>query len=257
MASIDLNCDLGEGFGVYQLAPEEEIFPLVTSANIACGFHAGDPQVMRRSVRSALRHGVAIGAHPGTPDLAGFGRRAMELGAGELENLLIYQIGALEAFCRVEGARVAHVKPHGWLYNAAAREAHLAGVIVQTLKGMSSSWILYALAGSELVKAAQAAGLPVAQEAFIDRAYQPDGSLVSRGLPGALLTDPEIAAQQCLRLAMEGKVRTVDGGELRIDADTLCIHGDNPVVLAILRRARQLLLQNRVDLRPVDARAIL
>jgi 5-oxoprolinase (ATP-hydrolysing) subunit A len=249
--SIDINCDLGEGFGVYQAAPEAEIFPLISSANIACGFHAGDPQVMRRSVELAVKHGVAIGAHPGTPDLGGFGRRAIELSRSELENLLIYQIGALEAFCQVAGTHIGHVKPHGWLYNAAAREARMADTIAQTLKTMNPSWVLYGLAGSQLIRAAQEAGIPCAQEAFIDRTYQPDGSLTDRRVAGSLITEPAVAAQQALDLVVKGRVKTEDGGEVQIAAGTLCLHGDNPAVLPILVHVRECLSQNHWQICPL------
>jgi 5-oxoprolinase (ATP-hydrolysing) subunit A len=250
MRFIDINCDLGEGFGIYRLAPEIEIFPLITSANIACGFHAGDPQVMRQSVAWALQYKVAIGAHPGTPDLAGFGRRAMELSLTELENLLIYQIGSLEAFCKVAGTHVSHVKPHGWLYNAAASNAPLADSIVGILKTMNSSWILYGLAGSELTKAARRAGLHCAEEAFIDRAYEPDGSLTKRSLEGSLITDAGVAARQALDLALKGTVRSRSGIGLRVAAETLCVHGDNPAILQILRQVRRQFSQNGVEVRP-------
>ena len=253
MHSIDINCDLGEGFGVYQVAPEAEILPLISSANIACGFHAGDPQVMRRSVELAVKHRVAIGAHPGTPDLAGFGRRAMELSRGDLENLLIYQIGALEAICRVAGTHIGHVKPHGWLYNAAARDARMADTIAQTLKTMDPSWVLYGLAGSELIRAAQRAGIQCAQEAFVDRTYQPDGSLTGRNVAGSLITDPVLAAQQCLDLVVKGRVKTAIGAEVQVAADTLCLHGDNPAVLSILVQVHDRLLQNHWEIRALKA----
>jgi 5-oxoprolinase (ATP-hydrolysing) subunit A len=252
MDSIDLNCDLGEGFGVYSLAPEEEIVPLITSANIACGLHAGDPQIMRQSVELAVRHGVAIGAHPGTPDLPGFGRRAMDLSFPELENLLIYQIGALEAFCKMAGTRLSHVKLHGWLYNAAARDSRMAATVAGVLKQLNPSWVVYGLAGSALIEAARQAGLPVAQEAFIDRAYEPDGSLSKRRLAESLITEPATAIRQALDLVLNGKVRCLSGGEVPVTADTLCVHGDNPAALPILRQVREVFAQHGVRIRALQ-----
>ncbi|MCI0422705.1 MAG: LamB/YcsF family protein [Acidobacteria bacterium] len=252
MRSVDINCDLGEGFGVYQAAPDEKIFPLISSANIACGFHAGDPQTMRHCVELAIRHRVGIGAHPGTPDLAGFGRRALELSEAELENALIYQVGALEAFCRAAGTQIRHVKPHGWLYNAAARDKRLAAVIANTLKTLNSSWRLFGLAGSESISAAKALGMPYAAEAFIDRSYEADGSLSNRSVVGSVITNPEVAAQQCLDIVLKSSVRTVSGAKVRVSADTLCIHGDNPSVLQILASVRERLAASRVDVGPLD-----
>src|SRR5262245_15241847 len=227
MVCIDINCDLGEGFGVYRAAPDEQIFPLITSANIACGFHAGDPQTMRRCVDLALRNGVSVGVHPGTPDLPGFGRRAMELSDTELENALCYQAGALEGICRSVGAQIRHVKPHGWLYNAAAKDSRLALVIARTVQKLNPAWRLYGLAGSESILAAQAIGLPHASEAFIDRTYEADGSLTPRSVAGSVITNPELVARQCLDIVVKRSVRTVSGTEIWIAADTLCVHGDN------------------------------
>ena len=249
MNHIDINCDLGEGFGVYRAAPDERIFPLISSANIACGFHAGDPQVMRQSVQLALQHAVAIGAHPGTLDLAGFGRRPVELSVVELENLLVYQVGALQAFCRLEETCIHHVKLHGWLYNAAAKDKRMAAVVAKTLKALDPSWCLYGLANSKLTKAAKEAGLLCVEEAFIDRTYQPDGTLTSRGEAVSLIMDAEVAAQQCLDLVLKRRVRTAAGVEIRVAAETLCIHGDNPAVLEILSRVHECLSQNRVEIR--------
>lgn len=252
MRCVDINCDLGEGFGVYRVAPDEDIFPLISSANIACGFHAGDPQTMRRCVELAVRHGVSIGAHPGTPDLAGFGRRAMDLSDAELENALIYQAGALEGMCRSVGAEICHVKPHGWLYNAAARDMRLATVIARTVEKLSPTWRLFGLAGSESIRAAQAIGLPCASEAFIDRTYEADGSLSHRSAPGSVITNPEIAAQQCLDIVLRSIVRTASGAELEVMAETLCVHGDNPYVLEILKCVRRQLAAHQIRVKPHD-----
>jgi len=250
MPRIDINCDLGESFGIYKLGQDEKIYPLITSANIACGFHAGDPQVMRASVALAVRHHVAIGAHPGTPDLSGFGRRAMELSQEELENALIYQIGALEAFVRIHHSRLSHVKPHGWLYNAAAKDFELALLIARTVKAIAPQSVLFGLAGSQLIRAAQEVGLAYAQEAFVDRTYQADGSLMNRSAKEALVADPEQAAQQALNVVLEGKVRTVDGTQVETRADTLCVHGDNSSALSVLTEVRRRLLAAGVKILP-------
>jgi 5-oxoprolinase (ATP-hydrolysing) subunit A len=251
MRRIDINCDLGESFGIYKLGQDEKIYPLITSANIACGFHAGDPQVMRVSVALALQYRVAIGAHPGTPDLLGFGRRGMELSREELENGLIYQIGALEAFARVHHSRLSHVKPHGWLYNAVAGDFGLALTFAQAVKAVSPQLVLFGLAGSQMIQAARRVGLAFAEEAFIDRTYQADGTLMKRGSSEeALIADPERAAQQALSIVLEGKVRAADGTQVEIHADTLCVHGDNPNAVSVLREVRDKLLKNAVTILP-------
>jgi UPF0271 protein len=250
MKSIDLNCDLGEGYGIYQAGPDEAIYPLISSANIACGFHAGDPQTMRQSVSLAVRHGVSIGAHPGTPDLQGFGRRGIELSTEEIENVFLYQIGALEAFAREAGARIHHIKPHGWFYNRASTDYNLAKTIVRTLKKLNPDWILFGAAGSELVNAAKQEGLPVAEEVFADRTYKNDGRLTPRSQPGSLITDPAQAAGQCLDVILNGHLKTGEGTELSLRADTICVHGDNPSALPILERLRQELLTNGYQILP-------
>jgi UPF0271 protein len=250
MQCIDINCDLGESFGIYKLGQDEKIYPLITSANIACGFHAGDPQVMRASVSLALRHHVAIGAHPGTPDLLGFGRRGIELSREELESTLIYQMGALEAFAKVHHSSLSHVKPHGWLYNAGARDLEIARTIVQAIKAVSPQLVLFGLAGSQMIRAAHDAGLSFAQEAFIDRAYQADGTLMPRSSGEALITEPEKAAQQALSIVLEGRVRAADGTHVDIQADTLCVHGDNPNAVSVLNEVRNKLLKNAVKILP-------
>ena len=254
MRSVDINCDLGEGFGIYRAAPDEQIFPLISSANIACGFHAGDPQTMRRCVELAVRHGVSVGAHPGTPDLAGFGRRPMELSDSEFENALIYQVGALEGMCRAIGTQVRHVKPHGWLYNTAAKDGRLAAVIARTIQKLNPNLRLFGLAGSQSVLAAQAIGLTHASEAFIDRTYESNGSLSDRSVAGSVITNPESAAQQCLDIVLKSTVKTASGAELRIEAETLCVHGDNVNVLQILECVRGRLAAHNIQVRPLVAR---
>jgi len=254
MRSVDINCDLGEGFGVYRAAPDEQIFPLISSANVACGFHAGDPQTMRRCVELAVRHGVSVGAHPGTPDLAGFGRRAMELSDAEFENTLIYQVGALEGMCRAVGTQTRHVKPHGWLYNAAAKDGRLAAVIARTIQKLNPDLRLFGLAGSQSIFTAQAIGLPHASEAFIDRTYEGDGSLSNRSVAGSVITNPESAAQQCLNIVLKSTVKTPSGDEVRIVAETLCVHGDNANVLAILECVRGRLAAHNIQVRALGSR---
>ena len=221
--NIDINCDMGESFGCYSLGSDAAIMPFITSANIACGFHAGDPSVMQATVRLAKQHGVAIGAHPGWPDLQGFGRREMTISPEEAETLVLYQVGALAAFAKAEGVELRHVKPHGALYNQAAIHAALAESVARAVKRFSRDLILVGLAGSVLVESGRAIGLSVANEAFPDRNYNPDGTLMSRKLPGAVLHDPQAVAQNAIRLARDG----IRFGERVILPDTLCLHGDN------------------------------
>lgn len=234
-ASIDLNCDLGESFGTYTLGRDAEILPYVTSANIACGFHAGDPSVMRRTVKLALEAGAAIGAHPGLPDLAGFGRRNLDVSAGEAYAMTVYQIGALDAFVRAEGGTLKHVKPHGALYNMAAARADLAEAIAEAVYRVNPALTLFGLANSELTRAAERIGLRAAHEAFADRGYRADGSLMPRGLPGALIADAQTAAARVVRIALEGRAATPDGEDVELRADTICLHGDGEHALAFAR----------------------
>lgn len=234
---IDLNCDLGESFGSYSLGNDAAIMPFITSANIACGFHAGDPSVMQVTVRLAKQHGVAIGAHPGWPDLQGFGRHEMKIAPAEAEALVLYQIGALAGFVRAEGIELRHVKPHGALYNQAAKDAALAEAIARAVKRFSVNLILVGLAGSGLVEAGRAIGLKVAGEAFPDRGYNPDGTLMSRNLPGAVLTEPQEVAKNAARLAREG----IRFGEKVVIPDTLCLHGDHPQAVENARQVHEIL----------------
>lgn len=239
---IDLNCDMGEGLGEFQLGYDEEIMPYVSSANIACGFHAGSPRIMTRTVRMAKKAGVAIGAHPSYPDLEGFGRREMNLASEEVEAMVLYQIGALAAICLAEGVDLNHVKPHGALYNQAACDVHLADAISRAVKRFSSSLVLVGLAGSKSIDAGLDAGLVVAREAFPDRAYMPDGSLMPRSLPGSVLEDPQQVMLNALRLAEDGiRVERADGGIYHYPIDTLCLHGDNPAAVENARLVSQVL----------------
>ncbi|HEY9077687.1 MAG TPA: 5-oxoprolinase subunit PxpA [Anaerolineaceae bacterium] len=241
MKSIDINCDMGESFGKYILGNDSSLMELVSSVNIACGMHAGDPLVMQTTVRLAKQKMVAVGAHPGYPDLQGFGRRAMDMTPEEVESFILYQIGALWGFCRGAGVDLVHVKPHGALYNQAAKDAGLAAAIARAVKQFSQQLILVGLAGSQLVNAGEEVGLRVVSEGFPDRAYNLDGSLRSRREPGALLHDPILAAEQAVRLADQG-IRIESGSGLRFSkVQTLCIHGDEPGALENATAIRQVL----------------
>lgn len=234
MLSIDLNCDLGESFGAYTIGMDAEILPYVTSANIACGFHSGDPSVMQKSVLLCKKYGVQVGAHPGLPDLQGFGRRRMAISPAEAEADVMYQIGALKAFCDAAGIPLHHVKPHGALYNMAARDPVLAAAICRAVQAAAPGAVLLALSGSEMVKAANAIGLPVASEVFADRGYQADGSLVPRGAPGAMIENEDTAIAQVLQMAAQGTVQADDGSTVTLQADSVCVHGDGPKALAFV-----------------------
>ncbi len=225
---VDLNADVGESFGPWPMGDDERLIPLVTSVNVACGAHAGDPLTIDRTIRTALAHGVAVGAHPGYPDLAGFGRRDLDMAPDELEASVVYQVGAVAALARAAGTRLRHVKPHGALYNLAARDPAVAATIARAVARVSEELILVGLAGSAMLGAASGAGLASAAEAFADRAYEADGTLRSRRLPGALLESPALAAAQAVSIARDGLVRSHDGGVVDVRADTICIHGDNP-----------------------------
>jgi len=245
---VDLNCDLGEG-GAF----DEALLDGITSANIACGFHAGDPGVMRRTVELAVKKGVALGAHPGLRDVEGFGRRAVKIEPQEAFDLTLYQVGALQAFATLQGARLVHVKPHGALYTMAARDAALSDALAAAVRAADPALVFVGLAGSEMIRAARRVGLRAAEEAFVDRAYQSDGSLVPRGQPGALIDASEDAARRAVRLVKEGKVAAHGGGELAIRADTLCIHGDTPGAPEHLRALRSALIREGVEIRRFDA----
>lgn len=251
---IDLNADVGESYGAWQMGQDEALIPLVTSVNIACGAHAGDPVVMARTVALARASGVQIGAHPGYPDRDGFGRRDMALTADELEASLLFQLGALAAFVRDAGAEMRHVKPHGALYNRAARDAEVAEAVARAVRRFDRTLVLVGLAGSQLLEAGNAAGLRVAAEAFADRAYEPDGSLRSRRHPDAVLGDPETAAEQAISIVVLGKVTAHDGTTVPLHADTLCIHGDTPGAAEYARRVRTELAAAGATVEPLPAR---
>ncbi|HWR45611.1 5-oxoprolinase subunit PxpA [Sporomusa sp.] len=241
MYRVDLNCDLGESFGAYTMGVDAEILKFVTSANIACGFHAGDPGVMHKTVTLALKNNVAIGAHPGLPDLIGFGRRDMAISPQEAYDMVVYQIGALSGFIKAQGGTMQHVKPHGALYNMAAKKRDLAEAIAEAVYKVNPELILFGLSGSELVRAGEKTGLRTAPEVFADRTYQPDGSLTPRSQPGALITGHEQAIAQVVRMVSEGKVTSQQGAEVAIQADTVCIHGDGSAALAFACRIRETL----------------
>ena len=225
---IDLNSDVGESYGAWKMGNDQALMPLITSANIACGAHAGDPLVMARTVALAVEHGVGVGAHPGYPDRDGFGRRELDMTDAELEASLLYQLGALAAFVRAAGATMTHIKPHGAMYNRAAGDERLAKVICRAVAAFDSSLVVVALAGSGMLAVAQAAGLATASEAFADRAYESDGSLRSRRLAGAILASPQAAAAQAVSIASQAQATSHDGKVVPVHADTLCIHGDTP-----------------------------
>jgi UPF0271 protein len=244
MPSIDLNCDLGEG-----AAHDAELMPLITSASIACGAHAGDEFTMRATVALALRHGVAIGAHPGFADRVNFGRHERPVSPGEVQGLVHDQVRRLQVIARGAGARLVHVKPHGALYNMAARDLALARAVVDAVYEVDPRLVLFGLAGSHLIAVAEACGLPVKSEVFADRTYQPDGSLTPRALPDAMITDENIAVAQVLRMVRDGQVRATDGTDVAIKADTVCLHGDGAHPVEFARKLRHALMAAGVQLK--------
>jgi 5-oxoprolinase (ATP-hydrolysing) subunit A len=254
---IDLNADVGEGYGPWPMGQDEALIPLLTSVNIACGFHAGDPPTMERTIRRALEHGVAIGAHPGYPDREGFGRRDLEMSAPELEAAVLYQAAALAGMTAAAGGALGHVKAHGALYNRAALDAGVADPIARAARrladGLGRALILVGPPRSAAAAEAAASGPPFATEGFADRAYEADGSLRSRRLPDALVTDPAAAAAQALALVGERGVRAADGSWLPLDIETLCLHGDTPGAVAIARAVRTALEAAGHELAPLTA----
>lgn len=248
---VDINCDMGEGFGAYKINEDEAILPYITSANIACGFHAGDPAIMRQTVQSALKFNVAIGAHPGLPDLNGFGRRFMDITPQEAYEIVIYQIGALNAFVQAEGGRVQHVKAHGALYLMAAKNRELSEAIAEAVYRVDPELILFGLANSELVKAGQRIGLRTGSEVFADRTYQNDGMLTSRQRSDALIDDVDLAAQQVVRMVKEGKVRTRQNNDISILAETICIHGDGQHALSFAQKIRTVLERENIEIKSI------
>lgn len=245
---IDINCDLGESFGRYRLGEQKEMLQYITSVNIACGFHAGDPTVMRETVKRAIDYGVKIGAHPGLPDLNGFGRREMAITPQEAYDMVIYQIGALQGFLQTYGETMQHVKPHGALYNMAVKDSQLAEAIAKAVYDMSPNLILFGLASSAMTEAAEKIGVPAAHEVFADRTYQADGSLTPRKQPNALITDETQAVQQVIQMVKKGTVTTVQGTEMVLKADTVCIHGDGEHALQFARFIHERLQQEHIHI---------
>jgi UPF0271 protein len=251
MPIIDLNCDLGESFGAYTIGLDDQVIPHITSANVACGYHAADPVVMEKTVALCRAHGVAVGAHPGFPDLMGFGRREMRISPAEAKAYVLYQLGALDAFCRAAGLKLSHVKAHGALYNMAAKDPALAKGVCQAVLEFDKTLPLLALAGSEMVKVGRVMGLTVAQEVFADRGYEEDGSLVARSKPGAMIHDETEAITRVVRMATEGKVRAITGRDIPVTADSVCIHGDGENALAFAKKIRETLEASGVRVLPL------
>jgi len=233
---IDINCDMGESYGRWTLGHDEEVMPNITSANIACGFHGGDPATIRKTVRLALDHGVAIGAHPSLPDLQGFGRRAMKITPQDMYDLVIYQAGAVEAFARAAGGRLHHVKCHGALYNMAATDEGLSEAMVKAAKDLGV--MLYVLSNSRNFEIAKKAGIPVAGEVFADRGYSDDGTLAPRDRPGGMIEDAQQSVRQALAMIEEGYVTSLSGKRVPVSADTLCLHGDQPGAVTFAKELR-------------------
>lgn len=253
MKQIDLNSDVGESFGRYKLGLDEEVIPLISSANIACGYHAGDPTVMRRTIALARDNGIAVGAHPGLPDLLGFGRRTMDVSLQEIRDYVTYQVGAIAAIARSEGVPLRHVKPHGALYNMAVANPRIWDTVAEVLAQLDESLILFVLGGADrndFDAIQKRHGIRIGFEFFADRAYNPDGSLVARQTPGAVIRDHDVAARRVLQMATEGTVECVDGSKISLTAHTVCVHGDNPAALQLVRRIRDALIGAGVDICP-------
>jgi UPF0271 protein len=250
---IDINSDVGESFGAYSMGHDAGLMTSITSANVAAGFHAGDPSVLRQTIRLAKSNGVAIGAHPGFPDLAGFGRRELHVTPAEAEDLVLYQIAAVAGVAAAEGATLQHVKPHGALFNMAVGNAQLAAAIARAVAAFDRSLILFGLPDSEILKAGRAAGLRVAAEVFADRAYEPDGSLASRRKAGSVIHDETLVVSRAVRMVTERTVEAIDGTRVAIQADTICVHGDTPGADTLARRLRTALEAARVTVRALGA----
>ena len=249
MTIIDLNSDLGESFGAWTMGMDEEVMNHISSSNIACGWHAGDPEVMLRTVRAAKARDVAVGAHPGYPDLLGFGRRNIACTPDEMCSYTLYQAGALAGICASEGVELQHIKPHGAMYNQAAKDPKLAAAIARAVKNLGSEIILVGLAGSAFEAAAAEQNVPFAAEAFADRGYMPDGSLVPRDKPGAFIHDPDEAAARMLKLVREGTIETPDGQTLKLKAHTICMHGDDPEAVKMAKIVKATLEKNGVSVK--------
>lgn len=251
MNKIDLNCDLGESFGAYTIGLDSEVIPFISSANVACGFHASDPVVMNRTVEMCKQYGVKVGAHPGFPDLMGFGRRNMNVSPSDAKAYVMYQVGALSAFCTAENIEIQHIKPHGAMYNMAGKDYSLAKAICEGIKAINPEFILLGLSGSNLLKAAEDVGLPCASEVFADRGYMDDGSLVPRTMEGAMITDEDIMITRVIKMVKEGVVETVSGKIIPIKADSVCVHGDGQKAVAFVKKIRTELEKAGVAIAPI------
>lgn len=251
MYAIDLNSDLGESYGAYKMGRDADIIPLVSSANVACGFHAGDPTIMAKTAKLCKDSGAAMGAHPGYPDLQGFGRRNMNVSPTDVKNLILYQVGALAAFCKSEGIRLQHLKPHGALYNMAAKDPALARAICEGIQEFDGNLILLGLAGSEMLRQAKEIGLPCASEVFADRAYEDDGTLVSRTKPGAMISDEDEAVARVIGMIKNHTVTTITGKEIEIIPDSVCVHGDSEKALLFVEKIRAALEGEGIEVKPL------
>lgn len=249
MYFVDLNSDLGESFGSYKIGMDEEILKFVSSANVACGWHAGDPMVMEKTIAMAKEFGTAVGAHPGFQDVMGFGRRNMAVTPEEAKAYVKYQLGALMAFTQSYGMKIQHVKPHGALYNMAAVDEKLAIAMCEAVYDVDKEIIFMGLAGSKMITAAEKVGIRAASEVFADRAYNDDGTLVSRKLPGAMIKDKDLAIERVVRMIKEGKVETINGNDIDIKADSVCVHGDNPKALEFVKNIRETLIAEGITIK--------
>lgn len=249
---VDLNSDIGEGFGAYVLGMDDEIIKHVTSINLACGWHAGDPLIMDKTVKMAKDNGVRVGAHPGFPDLLGFGRREMKITAEEARCYMLYQVGALKAFTEANGVKLQHMKLHGGFYNKACNDEKLANAILDGIEDFDKDIILMVLSGSYIAKEAKRRGLRVSQEVFADRGYNEDGTLVNRALPGAFVKDPKEAIPRVIRMIKEGKVTAVNGKDIDITADSICVHGDNPKAIEFVKEIRKGLEEAGIEIMAID-----
>ena len=243
---IDINCDMGESYGAWKMGDDAAVMPYITSANIACGFHGGDPATIRTTVKLAVAHGVAVGAHPSLPDLQGFGRRAMKISAQDMYDLVVYQAGAVEAFARAAGVRLHHVKCHGALYNMAANDEALSDAMARAVKDLGSGVVLYALSNSGMMRTAQKQGVRVAGEVFADRGYADDGTLEPRGRPGAMIEDANLAAARAFEMVEKRYVTSLSGKPIPVSPDTLCVHGDQPGAVSFAKAIRKLFSERGV-----------
>ena len=251
MYQIDLNCDLGESFGNYKIGMDEEVIPLISSANVACGYHASDPIVMQKTIAMTKKFGTAVGAHPGFPDLMGFGRRNLSVSPAEAKAYTLYQLGALDAFCRTQGVKLQHVKPQGALYNMAAKDYELARGICEAIYEFDKELIVLALSGGQLIRAGQDIGLRTALEFFSDRAYEEDGTLVNRRKEGAVITDENEALARVVRMIKENKLTAITGKDISIKADSVCVHGDGVKALEFVKKIREELTDEQIAIKPL------